>query len=115
MSIYQLGFRCSISINVLRPAQIKSLIKVNLRSYPPFLHLIPNKEGTIHLLVGSYVQKPISGFFFFIGRGTILTTGCYIQRAKKVMSDSPGLVDFAIALVDSDHHLPDGQVKFFGN
>ena len=35
------------------------------------------------------------------------------QRAKKVMSDSPGLVDFAIALVDSDHHLPDGQVKFF--
>ena len=37
------------------------------------------------------------------------------QRAKKVVSDSPGLVDFAIGLVDSDHHLPDGQVKFFGN
>ena len=33
--------------------------------------------------------------------------------AKKVVSDSPGLVDFAIGLVDSDHHLPDGQVKFF--
>ena len=29
------------------------------------------------------------------------------------MSDSPGLVDFVIGLVDSDHHLPDGQVKFF--
>ena len=29
------------------------------------------------------------------------------------MSDSPGLLDFAIGLVDSDHHLPDGQVKFF--
>ena len=27
------------------------------------------------------------------------------QRAKKVMSDSPGLVDFAIGLVDSDHQL----------
>ena len=37
------------------------------------------------------------------------------QRAKKVVSDSPGLVDFAIRLVDSDYHLPDGQVKFFGN
>ena len=29
------------------------------------------------------------------------------------MSDSPGLVDFAIGLVDSDHHLPDRQVKCF--
>ena len=38
-----------------------------------------------------------------------------IQRAKKVMSDSPGLVDFAIGLEDSNHHLPDGQVKFSGN
>ena len=37
------------------------------------------------------------------------------QRAKKVVSDSPGLVDFAIGLVDSDHHLPNRQVKFFGN
>ena len=29
------------------------------------------------------------------------------------MSNSPGLVDFEIGLVDSDHHLPDRQVKFF--
>ena len=35
------------------------------------------------------------------------------QRAKKVMSDSPGLVDFAIGLVI--FKLPDGhQVLFFG-
>ena len=35
------------------------------------------------------------------------------QRAKKVMSDSPGLVDFAIRLVI--FKLPDGhQVLFFG-
>ena len=26
------------------------------------------------------------------------------QRAKKVVSNSPGQVDFAIGLVDSDHH-----------
>ena len=31
----------------------------------------------------------------------------------KFVSNSPGLLDFAIGLVDSDHHLPDGQVKFF--
>ena len=35
------------------------------------------------------------------------------QRAKKVVSDSPGLVDFAIGLVDSVFNLPDGQVLFF--
>ena len=36
-----------------------------------------------------------------------------LQRAKKVVSDSPGLVDFAIGLVNSVINLPDGQVKFF--
>ena len=37
----------------------------------------------------------------------------YWQRAKKVMSDSPGLVDFAIGLVNSVFNLPDGQVMFY--
>ena len=36
------------------------------------------------------------------------------QCAKKVVSDSPGLVDFAIGLVNiSVINLPDGQVKSF--
>ena len=35
------------------------------------------------------------------------------QRAKKFMSDSPGLVDFAIGLVNSVLNLPDGQAKIF--
>ena len=35
------------------------------------------------------------------------------QRAKKVVSDSTGLVDFAIGLENSVLNLPDGQVKFF--
>ena len=34
------------------------------------------------------------------------------QCAKKVTSDSPGLVDFAIRLVNSVLNLPDGQVKY---
>ena len=36
------------------------------------------------------------------------------QRAKKVVSDSPGLVDFAIGLVMFVLNLPDRQVLFFG-
>ena len=36
-----------------------------------------------------------------------------MQRVKKVVSDSPGLVSFAIGLVNSVINLPDGQVEFF--
>ena len=35
------------------------------------------------------------------------------QSAKKVVSDSPGLVDFAIRLVNSVLNLPDRQVMYF--
>ena len=37
----------------------------------------------------------------------------YLQRAKKVVSDSLGLADFANGLVKSVFNLPDGQVMFF--
>ena len=37
----------------------------------------------------------------------------FSQCAKKVVSDSRGLLDFAIGLVNSVLNLPDGQVKFF--
>ena len=37
----------------------------------------------------------------------------WCQRAEKVVSNSPGLVDFAIGLVKSVLNLPDGQVMFF--
>ena len=36
-----------------------------------------------------------------------------LLRAKEVMSDSPGLLDFAIGLVIFVVNLPDGQVLFF--
>ena len=35
------------------------------------------------------------------------------QRAKKVVSDSLGLVDFAIGLVNFVLNFPDGQVNYF--
>ena len=34
-------------------------------------------------------------------------------RAKRVVSDNPGLVDFAIGLVNFVLNLPERQVKFF--
>ena len=37
----------------------------------------------------------------------------YLQRAKKVMSDNPGLVDFAIGLVIFVLNLPERQVLLF--
>ena len=36
----------------------------------------------------------------------------FYQRAKKLVSDSPGLVDFAMGLVNSVFNLPDRQVMF---
>ena len=36
-----------------------------------------------------------------------------LQHAKKAVSDNPGLVDFAIRLVNSVFNLPNGQVKYF--
>ena len=36
------------------------------------------------------------------------------QRAKKVVSDSTGLVDFAIVVVIFVLNLPNGQVLFWG-
>ena len=38
-----------------------------------------------------------------------------LQRAKKVLSDSLGLEDFAVGLMTFVLSLPDGQVKFFEN
>ena len=35
------------------------------------------------------------------------------QRAKKVVSDSPGLVDLAVGAVISVLNMPDGQELFF--
>ena len=46
-------------------------------------------------------------------RRNVSVTSHTPQRAKKVVSDSLGLVDFAIGLVNSVLNLPDGQVIYF--
>ena len=45
--------------------------------------------------------------------GNNLIINVLTQRAKKVVSDSPGLVNFVIRLVNSVFNLPNGQVMFF--
>ena len=47
------------------------------------------------------------------GQVGFLTFWASNQCAKKVVSDTPGLVDFSIGLVNSVFNLPDGQVMFF--
>ena len=58
-------------------------------------------------------KKQKSSHSFFLDDSVQGGKGAMIQRAKKVVSDSPGLVDFAIRLVNSVFNLPDGQVTFF--
>ena len=45
--------------------------------------------------------------------GVWAEVACPDHRAKKVLSDSLGLVDFAIGLVNSVFNLSNGQVIFF--
>ena len=52
---------------------------------------------------------PLEGSEIFHKRERVF----FSQGEKKVVSDSPGLVDFAIRLVNSVLSLPDGQAKIF--
>ena len=51
--------------------------------------------------------------FAIVGLLLLVAAPLQIQRAKKVVSGSPGLVEFAIGQVNSVFKLPDGQVMFF--
>ena len=59
-----------------------------------------------------YGDYPASwGYIFAVWAGVRKVAS---QRAKTVVSDSLGLVDFAVGLVIFVLNLPDGQVLFFG-
>ena len=53
--------------------------------------------------------------FQHLKKETIINVCNRDQCAKKVMSDSPGLVDFNIGQVNSVLNLPTRQVKFLRN
>ena len=55
------------------------------------------------------IGEPLSGWQ--AGGSSLLIE---VQGTKKFRSDSPGLVDFVVRLVEFILHLPDGRVKVFG-
>ena len=63
--------------------------------------------------IGCYVFSNIISYLFIHYVLCFLLCHKLNQRAKKVVFDSPGLVDFAIGLENSVLNLPDGQVKCF--
>ena len=65
------------------------------------------------LFVICYIQSTLAGQSRFLLSPALSNEEERAQRAKKVVSDSPGLVDFAIGLVNSVINLPNGQVIFF--
>ena len=95
---------------------VEILDKMHLKFFPNFFfhsspfddaYLFNSKESTQRILH----ECGYSGIQNFS-----LSVRKYISRkqsAKKVVSDSLGLVDFAIGLVNSVSYLPDGQVMSF--
>ena len=77
---------------------------------------ICSKEGEVWQKIISnkiFVMLVTQGLpSFFALLSTLLL---HIQRAKKVLSDSPGLVDFAIGLVNSVFTCPTGKWCFMRN
>ena len=67
---------------------------------------------TNSLLLRRRVASTINTFAI-VGLLLLVAAPLQIQRAKKVVSDSLGLVEFAIGQVNSVFKLPDGQVMFF--
>ena len=57
-----------------------------------------------------YCQEIVTREFFIV---LFFTRKGITQCAKKVVSDSLGLVDFVIGLVNSVFNLPEGQVMYF--
>ena len=62
----------------------------------------------------SFRFKYIITYYIYKKRNDTFLKAEKQQRAKKVVSDSPGLEDFAIGLVFFVLNLPDGQVLFWG-
>ena len=62
----------------------------------------------------SFRFKYIITYYIYKKRNDTFLKAEKQQRAKKVVSDSPGLEDFAFGLVFFVLNLPDGQVLFWG-
>ena len=71
---------------------------------------VDKKLWQILILEKTLVEREIKGLKLLL----LLWAHCLPQqRAKKEVSNSPGLVDFAVRLVNSVLNLPVGQMKYF--
>ena len=57
-------------------------------------------------LFGLHIMCEFFCYFLQLNIAQAAKSPCLAQRAKKVVSDSPGLVDFAIGLASSVLNLP---------
>ena len=72
---------------------------------------ISSSQFNLHVCLTSQHKTDCLCMFSF--SGSLKITTLLKQRAKKVVSDSPGLVDFGTGLVILVLNLPGGQVLFF--
>ena len=101
----------------------KSIFIVSLRKEPTFCDTttgfpaksrLRNKRRNSILMTRHYPELgSASDWLCWVG-DSIQPIRSTKQRAKKVVSDSPGLVDFAVGLVIFVLNLPDGQELFWG-
>ena len=75
--------------------------------------LRPPQEYGYSLVRPPFLADRQHGLTFSCKKKTSLRSPVNTQHVKKVVSDSPGPVDFAIGLVNSVFNLPDRQVIFF--
>ena len=89
----------------------RRIISVNRRPKRNEMYAFSNENALVRTGPGS--KTVISGTFPLWNALQFDLAIKIQQRAKKVVSDSPGLVDFAVGLVNSVFNLPGGQVMFF--
>ena len=70
-------------------------------------------NNRVNILLKAHIDPLSPNIHIQILQTDLYTFPYRMQRAKKVVSDSLGLVDFAIGLVSSVINLPDSQEKIF--
>ena len=68
-------------------------------------------KGTVAAVYAVMYQESGIHQSLLTAKAPLAKKGLTMQHTKKVVSDSTGLVDFAIGLVNYVLNLPDGQVK----
>ena len=107
-----------VRINKLSKTDVTSTEKELIKElYQWYLYDLDVKKLLLEFRaeVKADIEKLLKGKFnFFLNNSNIGRCDNPPQRAKKVVSDSPRLVDFAIGLVSFVLNLPDGQVLLWG-